>query len=473
MRAIAASRPYFTQEFQPVERRAGPPTAARWGLPLLILVVLCWGASAALGFVQGLAALSVVGFAAATLGFFQPVVGLLGIGILCTTDAVTRIFLMTGGVLRWNTFNYWLLLVAMVYVLKLASVRSVPLRLLFALICLLMVQLLYSPDLKEGVQHVLGALSALGLAVYVFRAAKIPHIWTWVALVNGTVGALGGLIYTLSKANLPVINANAYSYFPLTALLSVCLAFAVPKRTKWASPVLLLLAVANAGWIYLSGSRGGILIMICCVLFIVAASRNILQSGLLLGLGAVIAVVISTQFGEMGNRTLARIEKMFSGEVSSSEKTSGRSDLMLAGIDMFVQNPQGVGTGGFKASYSKVSTYYRYGAGDEKAAHSGWVKILAENGVPGILMMVIFVASFAFAGWNRRRHGLLPIGFLITATLSLAFLSTEFQGKGLWFLVASGSYFLNKGHTARNLFREIPKSPLRLMQERKRRLQPA
>jgi O-antigen ligase len=159
---------------------------------------------------------------------------------------------------------------------------------------------------------------------------------------------------------------------------------------------------------------------------------------------------------------------MFSSDVSSSEATSGRSDLMLAGIDLFVQNPLGVGTGGFKESYSKVSMYYRYGAGDEKAAHSGWVKILAENGFPGLLALLSFVLSFVLTGWNRRRQGLFAIGFLITASLGLAFLSTEFQGKGLWFLVASGAYFLSRGRSGHKQFREIPKSPLRLMQERKR-----
>ena len=53
----------------------------------------------------------------------------------------------------------------------------------------------------------------------------------------------------------------------------------------------------------------------------------------------------------------------------------------------------------------------------------------------GFLLQAAFVASFAATGW-RARGSSRSLGLLVTVVLSVAFLTTEFQGKGLWFLAA-------------------------------------
>ena len=85
--------------------------------------------------------------------------------------------------------------------------------------------------------------------------------------------------------------------------------------------------------------------------------------------------------------------------------------------------------------------------GEYSEAHSGWIKTLTENGIPGIVLLGAFVLSFAVIGWRTRSVGLFPLGLLATVGLSVAFLADEFQAKGLWLLVATVMTALRRGAT--------------------------
>ena len=134
--------------------------------------------------------------------------------------------------------------------------------------------------------------------------------------------------------------------------------------------------------------------------------------------------------------------------VTLTDRTSGRADLMLAGWYMFRDHPLGIGTGGFATAWSGLSVAERisgWGLESLKPAHAGWIKILVENGVPGILFFGAFLCSFAVAGWRSRVRGLLPLGLLASLVLGLGFLTTEYQSKGLWF-IAAGVMILLRRH---------------------------
>src|SRR5690242_540699 len=93
-------------------RRRRPPIVA-WSVAYIV-VSLAAGAVAATGladFRVVLTALNVVAFIAATVGLRQPAIGLLGIAMLCTLDPLVGPLLLNGGLWRWNTLNYWLLIV--------------------------------------------------------------------------------------------------------------------------------------------------------------------------------------------------------------------------------------------------------------------------------------------------------------------------------------------------------------------------
>ena len=61
-----------------------------------------------------------------------------------------------------------------------------------------------------------------------------------------------------------------------------------------------------------------------------------------------------------------------------------------------------------------------------------------------------FVASFAVVGLLRRNREAFLIGMLTSSILAVAFISTEFQGKNLWFLAGAAAVMLHREH-----YREI------------------
>ena len=93
------------------------------------------------------------------------------------------------------------------------------------------------------------------------------------------------------------------------------------------------------------------------------------------------------------------------------------------------------------------------------AAHSGWIKVLAENGVPGILLLGAYVLSFTVSGWRARNPELLRLGLMVSAVLTVAWLSTEFQNKALWLLAAGATVLLEHNPASRARLRRKPDYP--------------
>ncbi len=144
-------------------------------------------------------------------------------------------------------------------------------------------------------------------------------------------------------------------------------------------------------------------------------------------------------------------------EYTAAQRTSSRSDFAIGAWRMFLESPLGVGTGGFEKSWARLDNtegLSKSKVGKEKAAHSAWLKTLAENGFPGIIIFTALILSFVYAGFQKGQAATIAVGLLVTTTLSLCFLSTQFQSKGIWFIVAAGIVFL---HHRRELFHQ-PKS---------------
>jgi O-antigen ligase len=220
-----------------------------------------------------------------------------------------------------------------------------------------------------------------------------------------------------------------------------------PQRYR----LLVSLALLNAGWVFLSGSRGSALISGACLLFILIRLRPSKGVLVTVAVATLTAVAAVNQFEALESRAAFRVTKLFDTDYSGSDRTSGRSDLARGGWQMFLEHPLGIGTGGFPhgwALFSNRSRAWAFG-GAHKEAHSAWIKVLVENGVPGICLFAAFVLSFAFVGWTRRTGGQLLSGVFVTGLLSMAFVVDEFQGKGLWFLAGAGMVCLGAGRHRR------------------------
>lgn len=452
--------PYTATKTQLAYKRS----AKYWGKRFSILILLGWAAGFLIGFQSSLAMLTAVALAAAVAGLRWPPIGLFGIGMLCTMDALMRVFLMTGGLFRWNTLNFWLLVVMLGFSPFLLRLADIQVRLFEVFILLLVIELAVSPEPSFGVLHILNIVILFGLIIYFARAAEDDNAWYWLGIVNGTLAAAGGLLFFLQQRGLPDIDYNAWVFFPLTAIFSICMAFGFAGEQLRKQVALASLAAVNFVWVFISGSRGGLLISVFCLIFLIthilrARARGlsrryiILIAVLLLGFG------VMTQFSEREDSSLSRFEKLLNSRETLRNRTSGRSDLMIGGWYIFLDHPAGVGTGGFKpswASLGRLEGLSGFAHGKQKAAHSAWMKTLVENGLPGFLLLAGYVFSFVLVGWRKRQKRLLGLGFLVTSTLGFAFVSTEFQSKGLWFLTAGVTVLLHREQIVARLHHKRP-----------------
>jgi hypothetical protein len=427
-----------------VQPAVGVPSSASAFWVFIALACVAWLASAIVGYRTALAVLTIAGFVGAVAGIKRPALGLLAVGVLCTVDAPARVLLLTGGIWRWNTFSYWLLVVLVCFAHLVLRWRDVHSRLAELLLVVLMIGLAISPDLASGIQHTLSLLSVIGLTVYFVRAGNDGSLFYRLGLVCGTTSALGSLAFFLEQASLPYLNPNAFAYLPLTGVFAICLGFPAGGRGR-GQLILSILAAVNLGCVFLSGSRGAMLIGVTCALFLVASFRGfaVHLTAPLLAVGAVLG--LSVQFTPLQEVAVHRVNKLLDPSYSMTARTSGRSELVRAGVLLFEQHPLGVGTGGFAARYREVSeipgftTFHR---GKAIMAHSGWIKTLAENGILGMLVLSAYVLSFAVVGMRRGNRSQRRFGLLTTAVLAVALVSTEFQSKGLWLLAAGATIVL-------------------------------
>lgn len=438
-------RPVMTPGGPDVRRRAAPgslggASARRWALAFMAVGCLACAASFFVGLAGATTLLTAVGFGAALFGLYRPTVGLYGIGMLCTVDAMTRVFLASdGGLFRWNTFNYLLLGVAVLHAPFLLGFRNAQLRLLQALTCLTAAGLLLSQDVTRGSYDLLALCSVFGLLIYFLKASASDEAWRGLALVTGSLGALMGLAFFRSAATGILMDPNAWVAVPVCGLFGICLGFSKVRGGR-TQAVLALLAVINTSWAFLSGSRGGLLTSLTALLFLLLMVKGLHRRAVALGAAAIIALAISSAFGALQDQALHRINKLLDPNETMEHRTSRRSDLLLGGLYIFAQHPlMGVGTGNFVPAWEALSGTREMGdyrAATGKIAHSGWIKVLAENGLPGGLLFGAFVASFAILGWRSRQREPRILGFFATVTLATVFATQEFQSKAQWFLAA-------------------------------------
>jgi O-Antigen ligase len=426
--------------------RAGRKAAARShsaafaGRLLVLLVTATWASSLFLDMTVVVQALTVIGFAAALAGVVNPAAGLMGVAILGALDAVSRVFVFTGGLLRWNTLSYFLLAAAVIGWRSLSRLKGRSIVLFTLFLVLLVMEIPMGTDFDNGLAHVLSLAAILGLLVFVFRGAGQADAWPWLAIVSGVLAAGGGFAFYRHGALGGTINPNAWVYLPLTALLLADVALAVAPASPAARRTIIALSVLNLGWAFLSGSRGGFFVAVIAMTFLVLGGPSSLKSraGALVALAG--AVAVTSLFADLQEEMDKRLTKLVDPARTVANRTSGRSDLAIVGWHVFLEHPLGVGTGGFAAAGEEVGrrenlALYRVRGATQ--AHSAWIKTLAENGVPGIVLLGAFVFSFGLTGFRRRRDGLLGLGLLTTAILGVSFLSSEFQAKGLWLFVAA------------------------------------
>jgi hypothetical protein len=414
---------------------------------LIVAIPAIWLLAFVLPYNTVLWILTGIGLLLTIAGFRRGPLGLLGVAILSCLDASTRVYLFTGGLFRWNTVSYLLVLAALLSLREFRRLGKGQLGLLIALTLLLGVELLVSPDKSSGIEHLVGLSAIYGMLGFCLRGGNQSQHWLWIARVCGVLGAAGGPFYFWLRDDLPYINPNAWAYLPVTAvLLSAVATTVIPPQDRRGILLPLCLAL-NLTWIFLSGSRGSLLVGIVAGGLFVLNWKGGAAARFAIAGACAVALATAGTFAQFETGMNERIEKLFEQDRSLSNRTSGRSDIAIVGWQMFRDAPLGVGTGGFMVTaprYGRLARLDIFKGHAELQAHSAWIKTLGENGFPGVILLTAFICSFAEVGWRRRASGVLGLGVTVSLVLAIAFLSTEFQAKGLWLFAAAGMMILSR-----------------------------
>lgn len=416
---------------------------ARIGLIFCLGISVVWAASLFIGYTTAVTILTVAGLAATLIGLVNPTIGLFGIGILCTLDPFTRTYLLTGGLLRWNTFNYLLLLMMVANIPTLIQQRDIHTRTLQALTFLMGIQLVYSADFTNGILSLLNIISVFGLTLVFRLSAGNNAAFLWLGMTSGLCATFAGVLFQLQVDRLPYINPNAYSYVPLAGLFAVCIGFRFAPQQSRSQLALAALAMSTMALCFLSTSRGAMLISLACFAYLILQTSGFVVRFAVGVMTVLIAAATFLVFSETGGESLRRVTRLLDDDLSAAERTSGRSDMALAGVSVFLENPMGVGTGGFKHAFSRMPGRSRV-TGKRRNAHSAWVMTLAENGAVGFLLLLFYVSSYFFEGWRLRNWRMFDLGLLLTLSIAATFVTREFQGKGVWMLAAAGTILMSE-----------------------------
>jgi O-antigen ligase len=221
------------------------------------------------------------------------------------------------------------------------------------------------------------------------------------------------------------INKNHFAYLAEMSL-GLLLGLAAGRGVA-ARKILVPLALALPVWaaLVLSNSRGGVLAMLCQVVFVgatfgvtwrgegraeaeasaavAAAARPAARAAL----AALLLLLIVVGMVWVGGDPLADRMSSVAGEVAAEGQDParvGRTEIWKATWGMFKDHAvAGVGLGGF---WIAVSSYHRAsGASVPQQAHNDYLELLASGGLVGFALLLLFIYLFSQRARARLRAG--------------------------------------------------------------------
>jgi O-antigen ligase len=217
-------------------------------------------------------------------------------------------------------------------------------------------------------------------------------------LGSGDAWRLGHLYY---------YDANDFATFVVSALpLGLFFAHSRPRLLQRLLAVTVLLVLTLA--FVRTGSRGGFIALVAAFGYILLRYRAI-STGWRLSAFVLVAVLLAATASEQYWRQMGTI---LSDTDYNHTEESGRLQIWERGVGYMLQYPVlGVGPGNFEmaeGTLSPLAVRQQFGKGVRwNAAHSAFIQVGAELGLPGLLMFVAFIASafglLRHVGRNRRR----------------------------------------------------------------------
>jgi hypothetical protein len=125
------------------------------------------------------------------------------------------------------------------------------------------------------------------------------------------------------------MNPNAWGWFALPGIFLACIALWIGPRSRRGELIIGALVAIDVGWVFLSGSRGTSLVALACLVFVLMRRGAALRGAGLAGVAMLLCV--GAFFAEEQARSAGRFGRLFDTDRSLASRTSGRSELALAG----------------------------------------------------------------------------------------------------------------------------------------------
>ena len=211
----------------------------------------------------------------------------------------------------------------------------------------------------------------------------------------------------------PFVNRHNFAgYMEMTLALPLGMMFsgAVEREKR----LLYLTAIALMGVaLLLSGSRGGMISLVAMIFFLVALSafrtkvdgiapgvsartRHIVRR---VGLGMALLLAIGVGVTLIGGETsLSR----FMDSVNTSDPTTGRAQVWRVTVDIVKAHPVlGAGLGAYGVAFTPFDPHN--GVSRAEQAHNDYLQVLADAGIIGAILGVVFIIALFRMGFEIRQ----------------------------------------------------------------------
>lgn len=188
----------------------------------------------------------------------------------------------------------------------------------------------------------------------------------------------------------------------------------VARRERMA---LLVLAIVTGACFYFTANRGGVIaVLVTCIVMLFARKEVVAvkRRSILIMLAALAVISYALYFMPSPDFIYAR----FSDESGATKNASGRVETTLAGIELALQHPFGIGDTDWRAALQARTGF--------STPHDGFISMAYEMGLPFVLMVMVAMAIVSFAGFRQPRTFSLDIFLMLAAVqMMISFLFEE------------------------------------------------
>ncbi len=280
--------------------------------------------------------------------------------------------------------------------------------------------------------------SVLDIALYPIVALLVINIplderdhrraWNALLVSGAAVAVLGFVLYVehlhiwspnvavTHRLNITFADPNITARFLTLATCAAVLMFSSRKSPPWLA---LAAAISCAVVLPMTWSRSGLALFVVCTviatIFAFDRRRAVAIAGIAL-LAFAISTTVNPDTRQRASEAMATAATAVTGQPMGTQVTpipgqegvaleDNRVYLVAAGLKMFADHPLvGVGFGGYQnAMLTAYRSFLPQGYTDS-VSHTSLVTVLAEQGVLGALLLILFLLALARETWLSRRR---------------------------------------------------------------------